>query len=30
MIEIDQNTLRQIQMIQLEMLIEVDRICTIL
>ena len=27
MIEIDQNTLRQIQMIQLEMLIEVDRIC---
>ena len=29
MIEIDQNTLRQIQMIQLEMLIEVDRICRI-
>lgn len=27
MIQIDQETLRQIQMIQLEMLIEVDRIC---
>ena len=27
MMQIDQGTLRQIQMIQVEMLVEVDRIC---